>query len=285
MIYFNVADFVHNIDACNLRVGVECRNMRPNSRYMVMGTVYIRDAVALNTILHAVVELLASGQANAETAVAMDYVNDMSLFAWFYWTNMNNGNPQLGWGPRLPNERIRPYTPTNLLTILPEGMPYGNSLDDPEKHSDVIRQCIWNKTDLIFDNSALGIWHFGSFQNPQAKTVRDAWGAYQRMPAQEHGSEIIWKVQQLPGSPLVGLTAPTWRGGRVGSIHMHSKQLKLALSRGGSIEDPPQIRRTVKGRSVWSDAVAGSSSAGTIKSPVVLIHGLVVVCHFAYLAR
>ena len=87
---------------------------------------------------------------------------------------------------------------------------------------------------IIYDNAALSIWNQGSFQVPTpyaAKTHDDAWGAYHRVD---------------PRNKPFGFR-PNCRGGegscscpefgeekyRVGSLHVHSKNLK-AVASGGS---------------------------------------------------
>ena len=268
MLYFNFQDFVSQISTCNLRVGVQCRSMRPDSRYMVLGLVYVRDPLSLSTILQSIVGLLKLGQAATEVAVAMDTIVDMSLFAWFYYSKMNAGSP-----PPITGPRMQPYTPTDLLTILPEGMASGNGLDDPKAHVDLIRKCVWDESQLMFDNAALGIWHFGSFHYPFAQTVADSWGAYQRIPAPDRG-DLVWV-----SDPKSGLTAPTWEGARLGSIHMHNKQLMSIVSRKRKSASQPQVLRIVKGQQMWRDvAPDGQSSArGRVQLGVVLVCRCVIV--------
>ncbi len=213
MIYFDVDDWIRSVAECGLEVATTCREMRPTRRFLVAGVLFIRSAPALALILRHFNSMLAKGKGQVVAALKTTQVNDMSLLANYYWVHMKRGHP--------PDH----YVPPTALTILPEGGRWGLGADDNPTHVDKKRRCVWDRAPMMFDNAALGIWFYGDFHQKKPKLKRHgAWGAYQRIPA-EDGGELLW-----PTNKSSQLTFPVWNGVRVASIHMHSKQLKKAMS-------------------------------------------------------
>eukprot|EP01047_Picozoa_sp_COSAG01_P015305 COSAG01_NODE_765_length_13738_cov_21.521870_7_plen_466_part_00 len=200
LVFFNAATWVRRTSVCRVRMATTCREMRLARRFMIPGIVYVHNAAALASVLDESLALLARGKTTTIQVLGTEWVNDMSLVAHFYWS-------------RLPNR-------TEALAILPEGGVDGLSADDVDP--DPLRTCLWDRGRLMFDNAALSIWYFGDFhqKTPRLKG-HGAWGAYQRIPADTAGVELVWR-----GDKDAGLTYPTWRGARVGSLHVHSKTLR-----------------------------------------------------------
>jgi len=210
LIYFDFAEWIHNISDCGMKIAMTCRQMTPDARFMVAGVVYIRNSRFLSDVLTHSVELLKLGKDKVVQLMGTKWINDMSLFGYFYWHHMTVGHP--------PGH----YTPPTTLSILPEGGEDGLGSDDPTSHEDLIRQCVWEKAPLLFDNAAIGIWNFGDFHEKAPKTHPNAWGAYERIPANVI-DDFKWNENNSK-------RFPTWNGARVASIHMHSKIMGPALS-------------------------------------------------------
>jgi len=184
--------------------------MTPQDRFMVAGVVYIRNSSSLSLVLRSSLELLQLGKDKVVQLMGTEWINDMTLLGYFYWHNMKGGHP--------PGQ----YTPPTTLSILPEGSKGGLGSDDPPMHVDRIRQCVWEKAPLMFDNSAIGIWNFGDFQQKVPKTNTHAWGRYERIPAN--------LIDDFKWHGNSSKRFPTWNGMRVASIHMHSKNMRPARS-------------------------------------------------------
>ena len=210
MIYFNVAEWVQKTGVCNVRVAMTCRQLQQEARFMVAGVVFVRSWADIDTILRDVNALLSKGENKVKDLIGSEWVNDMSLIAHHYWSNMINGHP-----PQV-------YTPPKTLTILPEGIS-GLGLDDPSGHIDEIRSCLWESTHVIFDNAALAIWFYGDYFDKKPAKNLHAWGAYERIPAKEH--DLNWRIDRNSQ-----LSYPAWNGARVASLHVHSKELRKVSS-------------------------------------------------------
>ena len=212
MLYFDVADWVRKTSSCNVQVATTCRELRPTHRFFVAGIMYIRNAVALQIILTEFNKALAAGRKQLTAKFNTKYINDMSLLANYYWENMKEGKPPAT------------YQPPPGLSIFPESAVNGLSADDSPGQVDLFRKCMWERGQMMFDNAALGIWFYGDFHQKTPKSNQEAWGAYQRIPAKDHG-DLKWL-----GDKSKGLTYPEWNGARVASLHMHGKQLRKASS-------------------------------------------------------
>ena len=210
LVYFDFADWVHNISECGVRVALPCRQMTPQDRIMVAGVVYVRDSTSLALVLRSSLEVLQLGKEKAVQLMETPWINDMSLLGYYYWHNMVGGHPP------------QRYTPPVTLTILPEGGKDGLGSGDSPSHVDHLRQCVWENAPLVFDNAAIGMWNFGDFFQKKPKTNTHAWGAYERMPANST-DDFEWHEN-------INRRFPTWNGARVASIHMHSKIMGPACS-------------------------------------------------------
>lgn len=211
MLYFDVGAWATSMQKCQIAVATTCREMKPARHFMIAGLVYVRDWQSLTTILRGVNNLLARGKDEVVSIIGNEWVNDMSLLAQYYWDNMEQGHPP------------QSYIPPRMLTILPEGLG-GLGTGDPSGHYDEKRQCIWEKTHMVYDNAAIAIWFYGDHFERKPKQNALAWGAYERIPANRNNSQLLWKLDAR------NLLYPVWNGIRVASLHMHSKELAAVSS-------------------------------------------------------
>ena len=209
LIYFDADDWVRNISSCDARVALTCRQMTEEHRFLVAGIVYIREPLSLTSVLTSIIEILRQGQDEVLRTLGTEWVNDMSLMGYLYWNTTR----------RVGKRRV---SAPSSLTILPEGGDRGLGLADPPGYNDPVRECVWAKSNMIFDNAALGIWFFGDFHDPVPQHNMNAWGAYERIPARSE-IPLLWYDDK-------GKTFPSWNDLRVASLHIHSKLLERATT-------------------------------------------------------
>ena len=214
MVYVDLNAYLPTLAACTVRLATtvrELHNVRPtmtDGSFFVLGFMYIRDEPALRAMLEHFVALLAKGARAVTAEMKTDQVNDMSLAAHYFIASVERKG--------LAQSLDAP------ITILPEQEDLTNALGQ--------QRCIMQKTPLVFDNAAIAIWHFGNFFSKTPHTDQSAWGAYSRIPAKNY--DISWEA--IPGQcrrPVM-TNKQTGKAIGVGSLHVHSKQLKPLLSTG-----------------------------------------------------
>ena len=213
MVYFNASIITNAIEKCNLRLGMEARRLKSTDadRTVILGTVFIKQAVDLKRVLEYVVKLLEQGKAAVIAKLGSIWVNDMSLFGDYYYCNTLNSSRMSGFSEL-----------DNFLTILPEGPSM-----EVDRSRFPVQACLSEQTIYVFDNAALAIWNYGTFQDKKPFSDRKAWGAYSRMDARKH--PMKWE------RPNGGLAFPVWRERNVASLHVHSKELERVLSNSSNL--------------------------------------------------
>ena len=232
LIYFSIDKYATSAEQCKLKVGLEARELlddtRPARQFLIAGTMYIHDANALKAVLDYSIDLLKLGVRHIKKKLKHSQINDMTLLALYY----------LDKGRKLQS-----------MTILPENP----QIDEPNrgtwKGRDKVQKCLQEKAKIIFDNAAISIWNGGTFHDKKKQpfrstTMASAWYAYSRVDARkydlmwtnncfDHGDNSTAALLICNCPFIVGKKGTQYAGQHalVGSLHMHSKELRKFLSK------------------------------------------------------